>query len=157
MFSPPSANRKALPGRIGQEQMQGSALRGQGCPRLPEATQAFPAQLSILVLSAHMGMIEESRRDAGWPVLPAAEPRADGRQGGGEVVINDSCIKKKQLHLLTHVATSTLPRPRANGLRLGVPCPLGPWLAVPMPTVRCPIKCEGAVLPLWSKNKFQSF
>lgn len=122
--------------------MQGSALWGQGSPRLLEATHALPAQRSILVVSAHTGTTGESRRDPGWPVLPAAKPRADGRWGGGGMVINDSCIKKKQLHLLTCVGTSTLPRPRANGLRLGVPCPLGPSLAVPTPTVRCPIKCK---------------
>lgn len=58
------------------------------------------------------------------------------------MIINDSYIRNKQLHLLTYVGTSTLPRPRANGLRLGVPCPLGPLLAVPTPTVRCPIKCR---------------
>lgn len=118
--------------------MQGSALWGQGSPRLPVATHALPAQLSILLLSAHTGTTGESRKDP----LPAAKPRPDGRWGRGERIINDSRIKNKQLHLLTYFGTSTLPRPRANGLRLGVPCPLGPLLAAPTPTVRCPIKCR---------------
>lgn len=60
---------------------------------------ALPAQRSILVVSAHTGTTGESRRQPGGHVLPAAKPRPDGRWGRGEVIVNDSCIKNKQLRL----------------------------------------------------------